>query len=69
MSRQPVQATRETNPCGVRPDISVGHFTNIPLGSNILRVPDGLSEYLTHSRVGVARVFDYSTQWSESWRP
>jgi hypothetical protein len=48
---------------------AVRHVTDIPLGGNILRVPDGLSEYLTHTRIGVARVFDYSTQWSETWRP
>lgn len=46
---------------------SVGHVTHIPLGSNILKVPDGLSEYLTHTHINVAQAFNYSARWNETW--
>jgi hypothetical protein len=47
---------------------SVGHITNIPLGSGkILKVPDGLSEYLAHANIAVATVFDYEATWFENW--
>lgn len=46
---------------------SVGHVTHIPLGSNLLKVPDGLSEYLTHPHINVAQVFNYSARWTETW--
>jgi hypothetical protein len=46
----------------------VGHVTDIPLGTGrILKVPDGLSEYLTHANIGVAAAFDYSASWFENW--
>jgi hypothetical protein len=47
---------------------SVGHVTDIPLGSGrTLKVPDGLSEYLTHAPIKVATVFDYQSIWHETW--
>jgi hypothetical protein len=45
----------------------VGHVTHIPLSDKILKVPDGLSEYLTHGHIGVAKVFDYEAVWFETW--
>ncbi len=45
----------------------VGHVTDIPLAGNTLKVPDGLSEYLTHSHIGVAQIFYYSASWHEVW--
>ncbi len=48
--------------------LSVGHVTNIPLGGGrVLKVPDGLSEYLTHPNIAVAAVFDYQSEWIEWW--
>lgn len=38
------------------------YYTPLPLGPGIqVRMPDGLSEYIT--RVGVAKVFDYYSEW------
>jgi hypothetical protein len=48
---------------------SVGHVTHIPLGGRILKLPDGLSEYLTRPHIGVAKAFDYNSTWSEVWKP
>lgn len=45
----------------------VGHVTHIPLGSNVLKLPDGLCEYLTHPRIDVAKAFNYSAAWTETW--
>ena len=42
------------------------YYTEIPLGTFKLILPDGLSEYMT--RIGSAKVFDYSAVWHESWR-
>lgn len=45
---------------------SKGYFTNIPLGHGyVLKLPDGLSHYLT--QIGVAHDFKYSATWNESW--
>ena len=45
---------------------SKGYFTNIPLGHGyVLKLPDGLSHYLT--QIGVAQDFKYSATWNESW--
>ncbi len=41
------------------------YYTNIPLGSSILKLPDGLSEYMT--KIGVAKAFWYKTEWPEVW--
>jgi hypothetical protein len=39
-------------------------YTNIPLGvGRTLRLPDGLSEYLTKTYIGVAQVFDHEAKW------
>jgi hypothetical protein len=47
---------------------SVEHVTHIPLGgSRVLLIPDGLSEYLTHPRIDVARAFDHTATWYETW--
>jgi hypothetical protein len=43
------------------------YYTNIPLGQQILVLPDGLSEYMT--RIGVAKSFWYGAEWSETWGP
>jgi hypothetical protein len=45
----------------------VGHATHIPLSDKILKVPDGLSEYLTHKQISVAKVFYYEATWFEKW--
>lgn len=45
----------------------VGHITHIPLANKILKVPDGLSEYLTHPAIGVAKIFNYDATWFETW--
>ncbi|WP_020405817.1 hypothetical protein [Hahella ganghwensis] len=42
------------------------YYTEIPLGNFKLVLPDGLSEYMTH--IGVAKVFNYSAEWHETWR-
>ena len=44
----------------------INHITVIPLrGGKFLKLHDGLSHYLTV--MGVAKEFDYFSQWSESW--
>ena len=43
------------------------YYTNIPLGSGTLKLPDGLSEYMT--KIGVAKAFWYRAEWLENWRP
>ncbi len=48
---------------------NVGHVTHIPLGGRTLKLPDGLSEYLTHPHIGVAKAFAYYGEWSETWKP
>jgi hypothetical protein len=47
---------------------SVGFATHIPLGSYILKVPDGLSHYLAEPQINIAREFDYEATWFESWK-
>jgi hypothetical protein len=43
-----------------------GFVTNIELSSScILKLPDGLSHYMTV--LGIADAFDYSSEWSENW--
>ncbi|GHT96879.1 hypothetical protein AGMMS49545_23140 [Betaproteobacteria bacterium] len=42
------------------------YVTNIPLGSNTLTLPDGLSQYLTE--IGVAMDFTYTATWREWWK-
>jgi hypothetical protein len=41
------------------------YYTLIPLGSHNLKLPDGLSEYMT--KIGVAKAFWYKAEWSEVW--
>ena len=40
--------------------------TNIPLGSQILKLPDGLSQYMRV--LSSAKVFEYVASWNEVWR-
>ncbi|MCF6283173.1 MAG: hypothetical protein L3J28_13385 [Candidatus Polarisedimenticolaceae bacterium] len=42
------------------------YYTNIPLGSKKLRLPDGLSEYMT--KISVAKAFWYKAEWVELWQ-
>ncbi|HKP60879.1 MAG TPA: hypothetical protein VJV78_29320 [Polyangiales bacterium] len=42
-----------------------GMFTNIPLGSYTLKIADGLSHYMVTQ--GIAKAFDYSSEWTEAW--
>ncbi len=43
------------------------YVTHIPLsGSYTLKIPDGLSHYLT--TINVARNFDYYAEWTEKWK-
>jgi len=42
------------------------YYTNIPLGSSNLKLPDGLSEYMT--QIGVAKEFWYKAEWTEEWQ-
>lgn len=43
-----------------------GYVTDIPLAKNfVLKLPDGLSHYLT--KIGVASDFTYVSQWQETW--
>ncbi|GAB1268968.1 hypothetical protein NBRC116493_22210 [Aurantivibrio infirmus] len=47
-------------------DVSKDFITDIPLnGKFILKLPDGLSHYLT--KIGVAQEFSYGTTWTEIW--
>jgi hypothetical protein len=46
---------------------SVNHVTHIPLSDKILKVPDGLSEYISQKHIGIAQVFYYEARWSENW--
>ena len=41
--------------------------TELSLGGQILKLPDGLSEYMA-SGTGVAQVFEYHAQWTINWR-
>ncbi len=42
------------------------YITHIPLYSNfILKLPDGLSHYIT--KIGVVTDFDYNAEWHETW--
>jgi LysM repeat protein len=41
------------------------YYTIIPLGAHNLKLPDGLSEYMT--KIGVAKAFWYKAEWSEVW--
>lgn len=41
------------------------YYTLIPLGSHNLKLPDGLSEYMT--KIGVAKAFWYKAEWAEVW--
>lgn len=42
------------------------HITDIPLAEGfVLKLPDGLSHYLT--TIGVAKDFKYRTEWQEFW--
>lgn len=42
------------------------YFTNIPLSdSKILKIPDGLSHYMTVLKIAAA--FDYWAEWNETW--
>ena len=44
------------------------YWTDIPLGAGrVLKVPDGLSEYISRPDIGVAIVFDYGAQWQSIW--
>jgi hypothetical protein len=46
---------------------SKGYVTDIPLAKGfVLKLPDGLSHYLT--KIGVAKDFKYSSTWQEVWR-
>ncbi|MES9944843.1 MAG: hypothetical protein ABW080_07815 [Candidatus Thiodiazotropha sp.] len=46
---------------------SKGYVTDIPLASGfVLKLPDGLSHYLT--KIGVAKEFKYSSAWQEVWK-
>jgi len=46
---------------------SKGHITDIPLAKGfVLKLPDGLSQYLTD--ISVAKVFTYTSQWQENWK-
>jgi hypothetical protein len=45
---------------------SKDYYTDILLGSNVVRLPDGLSEYMT--RIGVAKAFWYKAEWKEVWK-
>lgn len=43
------------------------YITNIPLAEGfVLKLPDGLSHYLT--KIGVAKDFKYTSEWQETWR-
>lgn len=45
---------------------SKNHITDIPLAKGfILKLPDGLSHYLT--KIGVAKDFKYTASWQERW--
>jgi hypothetical protein len=45
---------------------SKNYITDIPLAKGfILKLPDGLSHYLT--KIGVARDFKYTASWQERW--
>ena len=45
---------------------SKDYYTNITLGSNVVKLPDGLSEYMT--KIGVAKAFWYKAEWKEVWK-
>ena len=46
---------------------SKGYVTDIPLAKGfVLKLPDGLSHYLT--KIGVANDFDYISTWQELWK-
>lgn len=45
---------------------SKDYVTDIPLsGNSVLKLPDGLSQYLT--TIGVAKDFIYYSEWIETW--
>lgn len=44
-----------------------GDVSHLPLASGFtLKLPDGLSEYLT--QIGVAKAFKHSSEWQETWK-
>lgn len=44
-----------------------GYITDIPLAKGfILKLPDGLSHYLT--KIGIANDFTYISTWQELWK-
>jgi len=42
------------------------YITHIPLSGKVLKLPDGLSQYLV--TIGVAKDFKYIAQWGELWK-
>jgi hypothetical protein len=61
ISKWKVESTYDFEP------FNKGYVTGIPLAKNfVLKLPDGLSHYLT--KIGVAKDFKYTSTWQEVWK-